>query len=47
VAEPEHRLPLAARQGLLVAFPSTVSHEVQPVTHGERLTVVNWFTANE
>jgi len=40
-------LPLDARQGMLVAFRSGILHEVQPVTHGERLTVVSWFTSNE
>jgi SM-20-related protein len=36
-------LPLAAEAGLLVAFPSELLHEVTPVTHGERYTVVTWF----
>ena len=40
-------LPLEAREGLLVAFRSSVFHEVQPVTHGERLTVVSWFTSKD
>lgn len=40
-------LPVDATEGLLVAFPSEVFHEVQPVTHGERMTVVNWFTAKD
>jgi SM-20-related protein len=30
--------------GLLVAFASEVLHEVRPVTHGERYTVVSWYT---
>jgi SM-20-related protein len=29
--------------GLLVAFRSDTVHEVLPVTHGERFTVVSWF----
>ncbi|HXG59601.1 MAG TPA: 2OG-Fe(II) oxygenase [Thermoanaerobaculia bacterium] len=29
--------------GTLVAFPSETTHEVTPVTHGERLTVVSWY----
>jgi SM-20-related protein len=36
-------LPLAPQAGLLVAFPSDLLHEVTPVTHGERYTVVTWF----
>jgi len=36
-------LPLAPEAGLLVAFPSDLLHEVTPVTHGERHTVVTWF----
>lgn len=29
--------------GLLVAFSSDVSHEVTPVTQGERFSIVSWF----
>jgi len=36
-------LPLTGEQGLLIAFPSDAIHEVTPVTHGERYTVVTWF----
>jgi SM-20-related protein len=36
-------LPLVAEAGLLVAFPADRLHEVTPVTHGERFTVVSWF----
>jgi SM-20-related protein len=36
-------LPLAPEPGLLIAFASDVIHEVTPVTHGERYTVVTWF----
>jgi len=35
--------PLAGAQGLLVAFPSDRVHQVTPVTHGERFTIVTWF----
>jgi SM-20-related protein len=35
---------LAGREGMLVAFPPSVLHEVTPVTRGERFTVVSWFT---
>ena len=35
--------PLSGQTGLLVAFPSDIMHEVQPVTWGERYTIVTWF----
>lgn len=34
---------LAVEAGLLVAFRSDTIHEVLPVTHGERFTIVSWF----
>jgi SM-20-related protein len=34
---------LAAETGLLVAFPAETLHEVMPVTHGERFTIISWF----
>lgn len=37
--------PLMAEPGLLVAFPSDKWHEVTPVSHGRRFTVVTWFQA--
>jgi SM-20-related protein len=37
--------PLAAEPGLLIAFPSDKWHEVKPVSHGLRFTVVTWFRA--
>lgn len=39
--------PLNAEPGLLIAFPSNKWHEVKPVSHGRRFTVVTWFYANE
>lgn len=39
--------PLEAEAGLLIAFRSDVLHEVQPVTFGQRHTVVGWFTTDE
>jgi SM-20-related protein len=36
-------LPVALPAGSIVAFRSDVLHEVKPVTHGERFTVVSWF----
>jgi SM-20-related protein len=38
-----HSLAAAADPGTLVAFRSETTHEVTPVAHGERLTVVSWF----
>ncbi len=35
--------PLQAEEGLLIAFPAGVTHEVRPVEAGERYTVVTWF----
>lgn len=37
--------PLSAEPGLLVAFSADKLHEVTPVTHGRRFTVVTWFYA--
>ena len=37
--------PLSPEPGLLVAFPSEMIHEVTPVSHGRRLTIVTWFYA--
>jgi SM-20-related protein len=35
--------PLIGEAGLLLAFRPNLVHEVTPVTHGERCTVVTWF----
>jgi SM-20-related protein len=35
---------LAGEPGSLVAFFSSVVHEVRPVIHGERFTVATWYT---
>ena len=34
---------VAAPQGTLIAFPSETTHEVAPLTRGERFTVVSWY----
>lgn len=34
---------LEGEAGLLVAFRSDLVHEVTPVTHGERYTLVSWY----
>lgn len=36
-------LPVANNPGTLVAFRSETTHEVTPVTHGERYTIVSWY----
>ncbi len=36
-------LPVTGETGSLIAFPSDMVHEVTPVSHGERYTVVSWF----
>ena len=44
---PDIRLPLAPTPGTLVAFRAETTHEVAPVTHGERFTIVTWFRSPE
>jgi SM-20-related protein len=36
-------MPVTGETGSLIAFPSDMLHEVTPVSHGERFTVVSWF----
>jgi SM-20-related protein len=36
-------LTVPAEAGTLVAFRSEVTHEVTPVTHGERYSIVSWY----
>jgi SM-20-related protein len=45
LAGPELRMPLNPTPGTLVAFRAETTHEVTPVTHGERYTVVSWLRA--
>jgi SM-20-related protein len=40
---PELRVPLTPPPGTLVAFRAETTHEVTPVTHGERFTIATWF----
>lgn len=43
-AEPEYRtFNLPAEPGMLVAFRSELTHEVTPVTHGARYSIVSWY----
>ena len=37
------RTPVPAAPGTLVAFRSETTHEVMPVTHGERYSIVSWY----
>jgi len=41
--QPDERIALAPPPGTLVAFPSETTHEVTPITHGERLSIVSWY----
>ena len=34
---------MVAEPGTLIAFRSETTHEVTPVTHGERLSIVSWY----
>ncbi|HEU4835516.1 MAG TPA: 2OG-Fe(II) oxygenase [Pyrinomonadaceae bacterium] len=34
---------MAAERGTLVAFRSETTHEVTPVTHGERYSIASWY----
>ena len=34
---------MTAEQGTLVAFRSETTHEVTPVTHGERYSIASWY----
>jgi len=43
VSDPELRVALTPEPGALVAFRAETTHEVLPVTHGERLTIVSWY----
>lgn len=38
-----HRFHMRAELGTLVAFRSETTHEVTPVTHGERYSIASWY----
>ena len=40
---PDGPFPLLGQTGLLVAFRAETTHEVAPVTSGERFTAISWF----
>jgi SM-20-related protein len=42
-AQSYRRSELEAEPGTLVAFRAETTHEVTPVTHGERYTIVSWY----
>jgi SM-20-related protein len=43
-ATPERaKFRLRAEPGTLIAFRSETTHEVTPVTHGERYSIVSWY----
>jgi predicted 2-oxoglutarate/Fe(II)-dependent dioxygenase YbiX len=43
VLHAEPPVTLAPAAGTLVAFPSETTHEVLPITQGERLSIVSWY----
>jgi SM-20-related protein len=45
-ARPAKRFSLGGEPGLLVAFPAETTHEVIPVTAGERYSIVSWYGVN-
>ena len=42
-SKPSSHKQVAADPGTLVAFRAEMTHEVAPVTHGERYTIVSWY----
>ena len=40
---PALRVPLTPAPGTLICFRAETTHEVLPVAHGERLTIVAWY----
>ena len=40
------RREVVGEAGMLVAFRSETTHEVTPVTHGERYAIVGWYVNN-
>ena len=39
----EREFPLSGEAGMLVAFRAELTHEVTPVTAGERYSIVSWY----
>ena len=40
---PQGQFPFYGEPGTLVAFPSETTHEVTPITHGERYSIATWY----
>jgi SM-20-related protein len=40
---PNLRVPFTPLPGTLICFRAETTHEVLPVTHGERFTIVSWY----
>jgi SM-20-related protein len=40
---PQLRVPVAPSPGTLICFRAETTHEVLPITHGERVSIVSWF----
>ena len=43
VAPEQAKFHIRGEPGMLVAFRSETTHEVTPVTHGERYSIVSWY----
>ena len=43
IPAPSLQVPVAPAPGTLVCFRAETTHEVTPVTHGERFTIVSWY----
>jgi len=39
----DSRVVVRGEAGTLVAFPSETTHEVTPVTSGERFSIASWY----
>ncbi|MCA1578026.1 MAG: 2OG-Fe(II) oxygenase [Acidobacteria bacterium] len=39
----EPKFHFVGERGTLIAFRAETTHEVTPVTHGERYSMVSWF----
>jgi SM-20-related protein len=44
---PTLRIPLAPEPGTLLCFRAETTHEVLPVTEGERFTIASWYRSTE
>jgi SM-20-related protein len=44
-SDPNLRVAVTPAAGTLIAFRAETTHEVTPITHGERYSIVSWFLA--